>query len=83
MDMNKIPSLHAMLNEHMINRWDYFEDGSPSATCTVDSCTLEAVYIRPLDYAVYINGDYAGSAMSLKGAMKQAERKYPQWAIKL
>jgi hypothetical protein len=75
MDMNKIPSLHAMLNEHMINRWDYMEDGSPSATCTADGCTLEAVYMAPMNYNVYINKEYAGNSFSLKGAMKLAERK--------
>jgi hypothetical protein len=78
LDMNKVPTLHAMLNEHMTHSWFYFEDGSPSATCTVDGFLLEAVYVQPLDYAVYINGDYKGSSMSLKGAMKRAERSYKE-----
>jgi hypothetical protein len=76
MNMNKIPAFHDALNEHMSHQWYYFADGSPSATCTVDGFILEAVYVQPMDYAVYIDGEYKGSSMSLKGAMKKAERTY-------
>lgn len=69
-------TLNQVLNENMVHKWDYFDDGSPSATCKVDDFVLESVYMAPHDYGVYINGDYIGTAFSLKAGMKMAERKY-------